>query len=93
MSQPALKPASDISSCRADFPLLHQEINGHPLTFLDSAASAQQPNVVIEAVARYQREDHANVHRGVHTLSHRDTELYEGARDKLCEFINAKSRS
>jgi len=93
VNQPQLKPTTDISSCRDDFPGLHQEINGHPLTYLDSAASAQQPNVVIEAVARYQREDHANVHRGVHTLSHRATELYEGARDKLCGFINAASRA
>ena len=93
MSQPQLLPTTDISACRNDFPSLHQEINGHPLTYLDSAASAQQPGVVIEAVARYHREDHANVHRGVHTLSHRATELYEGARDKLCNFINAVSRA
>jgi cysteine desulfurase/selenocysteine lyase len=93
VNQTALKSTTDISSCRADFPSLHQEINGHPLTYLDSAASAQQPTVVIEAVARYHREDHANVHRGVHTLSHRATELYEGARDKLCNFINAASRT
>ncbi|MCH9693900.1 MAG: cysteine desulfurase [Gammaproteobacteria bacterium] len=78
---------------RADFPALSQEINGQPLTYLDSAASAQQPQAVIDAVARYQREDHANVHRGVHTLSHRATDLYEGARDKLAKFINAGSRS
>jgi len=93
VNQTALKATTDISFCRADFPSLHQEINGHPLTYLDSAASAQQPSVVIEAVARYHREDHANVHRGVHTLSHRATELYEGARDKLCNFINAASRA
>ena len=93
MNQTQLKSTTDISFCRADFPSLHQEINGHPLTYLDSAASAQQPAAVIEAVARYHREDHANVHRGVHTLSHRATELYEGARDKLCNFINAASRA
>ena len=78
---------------RADFPALSQEVNGHPLTYLDTAASAQQPRAVIDAVARYQSEDHANVHRGVHTLSHRATDLYEGARDKLAQFINANSRS
>jgi len=93
VNQTQLKSTTDISICRADFPSLHQEINGHPLTYLDSAASAQQPAAVIEAVARYHREDHANVHRGVHTLSHRATELYEGARDKLCSFINAASRA
>lgn len=78
---------------RADFPALDQSVNGQPLVYLDSAASAQQPAAVIDAVARYQREDHANVHRGVHTLSHRATEAYEGGRDKVRDFINAKSRS
>ena len=84
---------SSVLDCRSDFPALAQEVNGHPLTYLDSAASAQQPSRVIEAVASYQREDHANVHRGVHTLSHRATDAYEGARDKLRDFINAGSRS
>ena len=78
---------------RADFPALHQSVHGQPLVYLDSAASAQQPAVVIDAVSRYQREDHANVHRGVHTLSHRATEAYEGARDKIRDFINAGSRT
>jgi cysteine desulfurase/selenocysteine lyase len=77
---------------RDDFPALHQQVHGQPLVYLDSAASAQQPASVIEAVARYHREDHANVHRGVHTLSHRATEAYEGARDKIRDFINAASR-
>ncbi len=78
---------------RTDFPALRQSVHGQPLVYLDSAASAQQPEVVIEAVAAYQREDHANVHRGVHTLSHRATEAFEGARDKLRDFINASARS
>ncbi|HNP65646.1 MAG TPA: cysteine desulfurase [Woeseiaceae bacterium] len=93
MNLPQSQPIRDFSDYRSDFPGLHQTVNGQPLVYLDSAASAQQPTPVIEAVARYQREDHANVHRGVHTLSHRATELYEGARDKLCEFINANSRA
>ena len=93
MTQAQLKPAGDIGACRADFPALHQDVNGHPLTFLDSAASSQQPATVIDAVARYHREDHANVHRGVHTLSHRATDAYEGARDKIRDFINASSRT
>ena len=93
MNQAQIKPAANIAHCRDDFPGLHQDVNGHPLVYLDSAASAQQPAAVIDAVARYQREDHANVHRGVHTLSHRATELYEGARDKLCDFVNAASRA
>ena len=78
---------------RSDFPALDQEINGHPLVFLDSAASSQQPASVIDAVSNYQRHDHANVHRGVYTLSHRATEAYEGARDKIRAFINAGNRS
>ena len=93
MSLPQSQSIRDISDCRNDFPGLQQSVNGHPLVYLDSAASAQQPLTVIDAIARYQREDHANVHRGVHTLSHRATELYEGARDKLRDFINANSRA
>ena len=83
----------DIEHFREDFPCIDQEINGYPLTFLDSAASSQQPSSVIKAVSQYQSEDHANVHRGIHTLSHRATELYEGARDKVCSFVNAAGRS
>jgi len=78
---------------RNDFPVLHQEINGHSLVYLDSAASSQQPNEVIATVKNYQERDHANVHRGVHTLSHRATEAYEGARDRVTNFINASSRT
>jgi cysteine desulfurase/selenocysteine lyase len=78
---------------RDDFPALHQSVHGRPLVYLDSAASAQQPAAVIDAVAQYHREDHSNVHRGVHELSGRATEAYEGARDKVEEFINANSRS
>ncbi len=81
-----------IADCRADFPALAQEVNGYPLVYLDNAASAQAPTAVIDEVARYQREDHANVHRGVHTLSQRATEIYEGARDAIRRFINAAER-
>jgi cysteine desulfurase / selenocysteine lyase len=82
-----------IEHARNDFPALTQDINGVPIAYLDSAASSQQPECVIEKVAQYQRHDHANVHRGVHTLSHRATEAYESARDSLVAFINAASRS
>lgn len=84
--------ATDFARLRGEFPALAQQVNGRRLVYLDSAASAQQPFAVIEAVAEYQRHDHANVHRGVHTLSHRATEAYEGARDALARFINAGSR-
>ena len=82
----------EMLDCRADFPALAQSINGKPLAYLDSAASSQAPAAVIDAVARYQQYDHANVHRGVHTLSHRATEAYEGARDRVVDFIGADSR-
>jgi cysteine desulfurase / selenocysteine lyase len=84
--------ARDYLDVRDDFPVLDQLVQGHPLVYLDSAASGQQPQRVIDAVSNYQQLHHANVHRGVHTLSHRATEAYEGARDKLRAFVNAKSR-
>ncbi|MBT8087504.1 MAG: cysteine desulfurase [Gammaproteobacteria bacterium] len=93
MTRPRPVEKTSAADWRQDFPALAQDIHGQPLVYLDSAASAQQPNVVIDAIARYQREDHANVHRGVHTLSHRATDAYEGARDRIREFINAASRS
>src|SRR5210317_2144243 len=89
----AVAEVATAADWRSDFPVLAQSVHGRPLAYLDSAASAQQPACVIDAVARYQREDHANVHRGVYTLSHRATEAYEGARDKIVDFINADSRN
>ncbi len=83
----------DVQAIRADFPALQQEVHpGKPLVFLDSAASSQKPRQVIEAMRAYYNRDHANVHRGVHTLSERATAAYEGARDKVQAFINAASR-
>ena len=81
----------DVEAVRRDFPILQQTVNGHRLAYLDSAASSQRPRAVIEAIARYYEHDHANVHRGVHTLSHRATDAYEGAREKVRAFINAAS--
>ena len=77
---------------RKHFPILDQEINGHPLVYLDSAATSQKPQQVIDAISDYYKFDNSNVHRGVHTLGNRATEAYEGARDKVRDFINAKSR-
>jgi cysteine desulfurase / selenocysteine lyase len=83
----------NVEKIRADFPTLHQEVHpGKPLVFLDSAASSQKPLAVLNAMRDYYEQSHANVHRGVHTLSERATALYEGARDKVRAFINAKSR-
>jgi cysteine desulfurase/selenocysteine lyase len=85
------KQSLNIEDIRADFPILHQEVNGHRLAYLDSAASSQRPRTVIDAITHYYEHDHANVHRGVHTLSHRATDAYEGSREKLRAFINAPS--
>ena len=92
-ASPITEAQSVVAACRADFPALDQDVSGHRLVYLDSAASAQQPSVVIDAIAYYERHDHANVHRGVHTLSHRATDAYEGARETLRAFINAASTS
>ncbi|MBU6229349.1 MAG: SufS family cysteine desulfurase [Cyanobacteria bacterium REEB459] len=77
---------------RADFPILHQEVNGHPLIYFDNAATSQKPTVVLESLQHYYQRDNANVHRGIHTLSARATDAYEGARDKVAAFVNAASR-
>jgi cysteine desulfurase/selenocysteine lyase len=77
---------------RRDFPVLARMLRGQPLAYLDNGASAQRPNAVIEAVNDYERHHHANIHRGVHTLSQEATQLYESARDRLVRFVNAKSR-
>ncbi|MFH5185772.1 cysteine desulfurase [Paenibacillus sp. TAB 01] len=79
------------SEIRELFPILNQEVNGHPLVYLDSAATSQKPVSVIEAVKHYYERDNSNVHRGVHTLGSRATDAYEGAREKVARFINAKS--
>jgi cysteine desulfurase/selenocysteine lyase len=87
----AAPPGYDAARVRADFPILAQAINGHPLVYLDSAASAQRPRAVLEAVEHYETRLHSNVHRGVHTLSQRATEAFEGARETVRRFINARS--
>ncbi len=83
----------DINAIRADFPILNEEVHpGKRVVFLDSAASSQKPRQVIDAMRHYYEHEHANVHRGIHVLSERATASYEGARDKVQKFINAKSR-
>ncbi len=77
---------------RADFPILHQQIHGKPLVYLDNAATSQKPIAVLDALRHYYEHDNANVHRGVHTLSSRATDAYEGSRDKVAAFVNAASR-
>lgn len=77
---------------RSDFPILNQQIHGKPLVYLDNAATSQKPIAVLDALRSYYEQDNANVHRGVHTLSSRATDAYEGARDKIATFVNAASR-
>jgi cysteine desulfurase / selenocysteine lyase len=81
----------DVEAVRADFPCLHQKIHDRPLVFLDSATSAQKPQVVIDALCDVLRHDYANIHRGVHALSQRATDLHDAAREKVRDFINAAS--
>jgi len=81
----------DVAAIRHDFPVLHQTVHGKPLVYLDNAASSQRPKAVIDAISHYYEHDHANVHRGVHTLSQRATDAYEGARETVRHFINARS--
>ncbi|WP_404459353.1 cysteine desulfurase [Sutcliffiella horikoshii] len=82
----------NIQEIRQQFPILHQEVNGNPLVYLDSAATSQKPLAVIEALEKYYKGYNSNVHRGVHTLGTRATDGYEGARDKVKNFINAAHR-
>ena len=88
------KPATqnlklNVGALRADFPILQQSINGHPLVYLDNGATSQKPRAVIDTLVRYYERDNSNVHRGLHALSMRATDSYEGARVRVAKFINA----
>ena len=83
--------ALDIAAIRRDFPVLKRMVRGLPLAYLDNAASSQRPHAVIDAMSHYYENSHANVHRGVHTLSQEATDLFEGARETVRRFINARS--
>ncbi len=79
----------DVERIRKDFPILHQQVNGQRLVYLDSAATTQKPRQVIDALVRYYETSNANIHRGIHTLAQRATEQYEGTRTKVARFIGA----
>ncbi len=81
----------DVARVREDFPILKQKIHGKPLVYFDNGATSQKPQVVIDALARYYSAENSNIHRGVHALSERATAVYEAARGKLRDFINAPS--
>jgi cysteine desulfurase / selenocysteine lyase len=92
---PAAAPRApfDPHVLRRDFPILDQEVNGRPLVYLDNAATSQKPRVVLDAIDHYYRRDNANVHRGLHELSRRSTEAYEGARERVAQWIGAADAS
>ena len=81
----------DWSALREDFPILRERVNGHPLIYFDNAASSQKPRAVLDVVRNYYEHENANVHRGLHTLSARATEHYEKSRQRVADFIGAKS--
>jgi cysteine desulfurase/selenocysteine lyase len=81
----------DVLKVREDFPILHQEVNGHPLVYFDNGATSQKPRQVIESITAYYSGYNANIHRGVHTLSQRATSAYEEAREEVKTFLNARS--
>ena len=84
-------PALDVERVRRDFPILDRSVNGRPLVYLDSGASSQRPVAVLRAVEEYETHSHANIHRGVHALSQAATEAFEGARERVRRFVNARS--
>ena len=81
----------DVSRIRADFPILSRQVNNKPLVYLDNGASAQKPQVVIDAITQAYSSEYANVHRGLHYLSNLATDKYEAVRGKLARFLNAAS--
>jgi len=89
--QVAKTPVLDVERVRRDFPILDRTVNGRPLVYLDSGASSQRPIAVLRAVEEYETHSHANIHRGVHALSQAATEAFEGARERVRRFINARS--
>ncbi len=89
---PAPAPLN-LEEIRRAFPILHQDIHGHPLVYLDNAATTQKPRAVIDAISRYYEHDNANVHRGVHELSNRATQAFEGARKRIAKWIHAKEEA
>ena len=91
MATAPVKPVYDVDKIRADFPILSRQVNGKPLVYLDSAASAQKPNQVIEALVAAYQDTYSNVHRGLHFLSEASTDAYEAVRGKVADFIGAAS--
>ena len=83
------KSAPDWANLRQDFPILDQQVHGHPLIYFDNAASSQKPRAVLDALQHYYERDNANVHRGIHELSNRATAGFEASRARTAKFLNA----
>src|SRR4026209_2589737 len=81
----------DWRALRQDFPILHQNVHGHPLIYFDNAATSQKPRAVIQALVNYYERDNANVHRGIHELSNRASAAYEATRVRAAKFLNART--
>ena len=90
-SKLAGNPAFNVAAIRADFPILHQQVNGKQLVWFDNAATTQKPRQVIEALSHFYAHDNSNIHRGAHTLAARATDAFEGARDKIRDYLHAAS--
>lgn len=90
---PAQPATPDWAALRADFPILNEVVNGHPLIYFDNGATSQKPKQVIAALQKYYEHENANVHRGIHELSNRATEAYENARQRTAQFLNARDKS
>jgi cysteine desulfurase/selenocysteine lyase len=90
-SAAAVQNLADLEQVRAEFPILHQQVNGHDLIYFDNAATSQKPRQVIDALRRYYEKDNANVHRGIHELSNRASTAYEASRERAAKFLNARS--
>ena len=84
-------PAFNVAAIRGDFPILHQQIHGKQLVWFDNAATTQKPRQVIDGLKRFYEQDNSNIHRGAHTLAARATDAFEGARDKIRDYLNAGS--
>src|SRR5580692_988491 len=93
MAQLEAAPRLDVATLRKDFPLLAREVNGHPITYLDSAASAQRPVQVLDAMREYDETTHANVHRGVYSIAEEATRRFEAPRHNVGRFIGAPEPS
>jgi cysteine desulfurase/selenocysteine lyase len=90
MSSTAQAPSLDIARIRQEFPILHQQVHGKPLVYLDNANTSQKPRLVLDALKKYYEFENANIHRATHVLSERSTQAYEGARERVRKFVNAR---